>query len=69
MSSWRSFETIVSALCLFLAIDVFLLGQNHISVRTTSKGSDQPLSFDRAENPSGQSELQAREEGLIGCTF
>jgi hypothetical protein len=39
-STCRSFETIYSAVCLFLAIDPFLLGQNHTSGTTSSKGAD-----------------------------
>ena len=40
-STCRSFATISSAVCLFLAIYLILLGQNHTSGRTISKGADQ----------------------------
>ena len=36
-SKCRNFQTISSAVCLFLAIDQILHGQNHTSGRTTSK--------------------------------
>ena len=39
-STCRSFATISSAVCRFLAIDLILHGQNHTSGRTTSMGVD-----------------------------
>jgi hypothetical protein len=39
----KLFATISSAVCLFLAINLILHGQNHTSGRTTSKGADHRL--------------------------